>query len=91
MSKNGHLLTISQRLLWPTLPLVKEWPAQWLALLQEMDRDYMQEALKGVSVGRNVVHGDDLLFIHSAEPLEGHPRLTLARTKGEIKEGKVHW
>jgi hypothetical protein len=75
---------------WPTLPLVREWPAQWLALLQDMDRDYMRRALSGVSVGQKAVRGEEVVFLHSAETEDGETRLMLSMTKGEIMKGKAH-
>jgi hypothetical protein len=48
--KDQLLTTDSHRLLWPTFPLVKEWPAQWLASLQDMDRHCMRNVLSDISV-----------------------------------------
>lgn len=78
-------------LLWPNLPLLTEWPAQWLSLLQDMDKNTMQENLRGTSVGQNCVHGEELLFLSSTKASEEtSPRLTLSRTWGEVEKGKDH-
>ena len=78
-------------LLWPTLPLLTERPAQWLSLLQDMDKDTMQEELRGTSVGQHCVRGEDLLFLSSTRASEETPpRLILSRTWGEVEKGKGH-
>jgi hypothetical protein len=32
-------------LAWPALPLVKEWPAQWIGLVSGLDRAILEDAV----------------------------------------------
>jgi hypothetical protein len=79
-------------LLWPTLPLLTEWPAQWLSLLQDIDKDTLREALKGTSVGQHEVRGEELFFLSSTKESEETrpPRLIISRAQGEVRKGVDH-
>lgn len=52
-------------LLWPTLPLIAEWPAQWIGLASILDRDIVANAVQETSVGQNKVHSDTAVFLAS--------------------------
>jgi hypothetical protein len=85
------LLTILL-LLWPTLPLLSEWPAQWLGLVVGLSPARVQEAVEGTSVGRNEAGREMLVWMRSGggDVLEGRPWLTLSREKGRVRMGREH-
>lgn len=78
-------------LFWPSLPLLGEWPAQWLGLTGEVGEGMAQQALRGTSVGQNAVKGGERLFLTSRHKENGSRHLVLTVEKGEIANGKVHW
>ncbi|CZR55451.1 uncharacterized protein PAC_05339 [Phialocephala subalpina] len=43
---------------WSPLPLLGEWPAQWLYLLNEFDKEELRGGLEGTSLGNGTVRGD---------------------------------
>lgn len=47
----------------PVLPLIREWPAQWIGLLFELD--LVDDALHGTSTGSNHIGGEIMLHMTS--------------------------
>jgi len=79
-------------LFWPTLPLVTEWPAQWLGLVCGISPAKVQEAVEGTSAGKNEVKGDVWVYLSSGggDMMEGNPYLILSPKKGRVRTGKSH-
>lgn len=54
---------------WPALPLLTEWPAQWLYLSaggsasRGLEREVVKEATKGTGSGQGKARGDRMLFL----------------------------
>jgi hypothetical protein len=48
---------------WPGLPLIREWPAQWIGLVSELDLVELDDALHGTSTGSNHILGEIMLHI----------------------------
>jgi hypothetical protein len=81
----------------PVLPLVTEWPAQWLGLVYGLNPSKVQEIVEGTSAGRNAArdHGEERgtwvwLGSEGGEALEGCPYLVLSPEKGRVRIGKGH-
>ena len=53
---------------WPMLPLVTEWPAQWLALSVGLDKTALLDAAGATSTGKNAVRSDVVLLLENAGP-----------------------
>ncbi len=51
--------------LWPTLPPVTEWPAQWLGIVEGLERTVVVEAVKGTSAGQNAAESNEIVFMAS--------------------------
>ena len=49
-------------ILWPTVPLVSEWPAQWLALTTGIPASSISVAVDATSTGRSHVQGNMTVF-----------------------------
>lgn len=79
-------------LFWPTLPLVGEWPAQWLGLIYGLSPGKVQEAVEGTSVGRNEAGGRVRVWLGSGggDVLEGRPWLMLGEDQGRVRMGRGH-
>jgi hypothetical protein len=55
-------------LLWKPLPLLGEWPGQWLLLASGLDRRIVAGNLKGVSAGGGRASGDTTVWLVSSDP-----------------------
>lgn len=77
-------------LFWPGLPLITEWPAQWLGIVNSGD-EMVKEVLRGTSVGENAARGGGggKVFL-STESSEGGCKLKLLRERGVIEKGVPH-
>lgn len=53
-------------LLWTPLPLLSEWPGQWLALASRLDTSTIRGNLKGVSIGKGRVSGETMVWLASS-------------------------
>ena len=71
-------------LVWPSLPLVGEWPAQWLGLARGVDGEIVQRSLRGTSVGQNAAQGGDRLFLVSQHKVNGSNSLVFSTEHGDI-------
>jgi len=69
---------------WGALPLVKEWPAQWINLVSQLDKEMLMESLEGTSTGGNFVTGNARVFICSMRRYDQLPRLILSTSPGYI-------
>jgi hypothetical protein len=65
---------------WPVLPLISEWPAQWIALVQDLDYTTLQHETSCTSSGRGEVTGETRVFLSSANVDGGQLRLSRATT-----------
>ncbi|MCJ1394154.1 hypothetical protein MMC18_007032 [Xylographa bjoerkii] len=76
---------------WSPLPLLGEWPAQWLSLLNEFDKGGMGKSLEGTSVGGNAATGQTTVFL-SSERVEGVGtfHLVLSTESGKVGVGRDH-
>jgi hypothetical protein len=75
----------------PVLPLIREWPAQWIGYASELDLVGLDDALQGTSTGSNHVLGEIMLHITSSKRNgEQVPRLRLSPVKGGLEAGKNH-
>ncbi|OBT38767.1 hypothetical protein VE00_10834 [Pseudogymnoascus sp. WSF 3629] len=78
-------------LLWPALPLLGEWPAQWLGLTSEADGRMVQKTLRGTTVGHNSARdGSDRLFLISSQRGPRGLKLAFSAEKGHIITGQEH-
>jgi hypothetical protein len=86
---------------WLSLPLLTEWPAQWLGLSDALDRQMVLRCVEGTSTGEGKVrfYGKAWLFSEhrSTEELGGDtgnvagaPRLRLAQSSGSVSKGQRH-
>jgi hypothetical protein len=86
----------------PILPLVSEWPAQWLGLVYGLSPSKVQEVVEGTSAGRNATEdciwgrGEDgkegwvWLGSGGGDVVEGCPYLILSPEKGRVRMGRNH-
>jgi hypothetical protein len=79
-------------LLFPILPLITEWPAQWLGLMYGVSPSKVQEAVDGTSVGKNAAKGDVWVYLSSwgGDMMEENPYLVLNPDKGRVRMGRRH-
>jgi hypothetical protein len=79
-------------LLVPTLPLISEWPAQWLGIVGSLDRDEIAAAVEGTSGGQNWVQRSLHVYLTSQENTEigKPPVLRLTKTAGGLQAGVRH-
>lgn len=77
----------------PVLPLVTDWPAQWLSLLSGAENVSVEHDLKLSSTGRKRAAGSLLLYLKSCND-EGRsnemPVLRLVTDKDKVSYGKLH-
>ena len=66
-------------ILWPTLPLVTEWPAQWLALVEGLEKSVVGDAVKGSSAGQNAIESKEVVFLATQKGLRDDLRLSRVR------------
>jgi hypothetical protein len=52
--------------LWRPLPLLSEWPGQWLLLASDLDRSTIRGNLKGVSTGKGRANGETMVWLASS-------------------------
>ncbi|KAF9773337.1 hypothetical protein IL306_008870 [Fusarium sp. DS 682] len=64
-------------IIWPRPPLLTEWPAQWLALAEGLDKALVKEAVKGGAT-EVVVESEMVAFLSTEESNELH--LTCVRS-----------
>jgi hypothetical protein len=85
-------LFILALLFFPILPLITEWPAQWLGLMYGVSPSKVQEAVDGTSVGKNVAKGDVWVYLSSwgRDMMEGNPYLVLNPENGRVRMGRCH-
>ena len=85
-------LFILALLFFPILPLITEWPAQWLGLMYGVSPSKVQEAVDGTSVGKNAAKGDVWVYLGSwgGDMMEGNPYLVLNPEKGRVRMGRCH-
>jgi hypothetical protein len=77
---------------WPALPLLGEWPAQWLGLMDGTSRDLVREAITGTSVGQGAVRSDVWVYLSSSRAEVGcPPRLQLSTNKGQLERKCDHF
>jgi hypothetical protein len=81
----------------PVLPLVTEWPAQWLGLVYGLSPSRVQEVVEGTSAGKNSAKDsgdmkDTWVWLGSGggDMLEGCPYLILSTEKGQVRIGRGH-
>jgi hypothetical protein len=86
----------------PVLPLVMEWPAQWLGLVYSLSPSKTQEAVEGTSAGRNSAKDSNWgqgqegkegwvsLSSGGGDVVEGCPYLILSPEKGRVRMGRNH-
>jgi len=86
----------------PVLPLVTEWPAQWLGLVYGLSPSKIQEVVEGTSAGRNAAKQsnggqreegrDGWVWLGSGggDVVEGCPYLILCPEKGRVRMGRNH-
>jgi hypothetical protein len=76
----------------PVLPLIGEWPAQWLGIVGGLDREEIEAMVEGASTGQNAVREAWTVYLSSGEsPDFGRaPGLRLARTKGVLRDVERH-
>jgi hypothetical protein len=86
----------------PVLPLVTEWPAQWLGLVYGLSPSKVQAAVEGTSAGRNAAkdsnwgqcterkEGQVWLSSGGGDVIEGCPYLILSPEKGMVRMGRNH-
>jgi hypothetical protein len=78
-------------LFWSALPLLGEWSAQWVGLMDGVNRDMVREAIAGTSVGQGVVKSDLRVYLSSSrEHDSGTVRLVLSTSKGEVERNCDH-
>jgi len=89
-------------LFFPVLPLVSEWPAQWLGLVYGLSPSKVQEVVEGTSAGRNAAkdciwgQGEEgkegwvWLGSGGGDVVEGCPLLILSPEKGRVRMGRSH-
>ena len=65
--------------LWTTLPLVTEWPAQWLGIVEGLERSVVAEAVKGTSAGQNAAESSEVVFMTSPSGPGGDLMLSQVR------------
>jgi predicted benzoate:H+ symporter BenE len=65
-------------IIWPRLPLLTEWPAQWLALVEGLDKTVVKEAVKDGATGISV-ESKTVVFLSSSAEEGGELRLICAR------------
>ncbi|KAH7224413.1 uncharacterized protein BKA55DRAFT_584572 [Fusarium redolens] len=65
-------------IIWPRLPLLTEWPAQWLALGKGLDKTIIKEVAKDGATGSSV-KSKVVVFLSSSTEERGELRLTCAR------------
>jgi hypothetical protein len=74
-------------ILLPCLPLLKDWPAQWIGLVSGLDKRVVDETISGTSAGGQRALGKTLVYIPSARR-EGRPqRLEFSTTRGKVEKG----
>ncbi|KAF4337597.1 hypothetical protein FBEOM_8525 [Fusarium beomiforme] len=56
-------------IIWPRLPLLTEWPAQWLALAEGLNRTLVKETVKG-GANEAITESEILMFLSSTEDNE---------------------
>jgi hypothetical protein len=71
-------------------PLVKEWPAQWINLVSQLDKEILMNSLEGTSTGENSVTGNTRVFICSMTRHGQPPRLVLSTSPGDIDRDVYH-
>lgn len=83
------LLTLAL-LFFPILPLIIEWPAQWLGMMYGVSPSKVQEAVDGTSMGKNAAKGDVWVYLSSwgEDMMEGNPCLVLNPEKGRVRMGR---
>ena len=86
----------------PVLPLVTEWPAQWLGLVYGLSPSKVQEVVEGTSAGRNSAKDNNWgqgtggregwvwLGSGGGDVAEGCPYLILSPEKGRVRIGRNH-
>jgi hypothetical protein len=75
---------------WNALPLVKEWPAQWISLVSQLDKEFLTDSLEGTSTGESWVTGNTRVFICSMKRHGQPPRLILSTSRGDIDRDVDH-
>ncbi len=53
-------------LLWRPLPLLSEWPGQWLVLASGLERSSIHGNLKGASIGKGRMNGETMVWLTSS-------------------------
>lgn len=72
---------------WPTLPLVSEWPAQWISLTHKMDSGIINRAVKGTG---NAIGGGEHVYLSSSFTEGDVPQLVIKTERGEVLKGIWH-
>lgn len=66
-------------IVWPRLPLLTEWPVQWLALAEGLDHAVVKEAVKG-GVTASSVESSAVVFLSLSHGGSNEVRLTGVRS-----------
>lgn len=81
-------------ILGPRMPLLSEWPAQWIGLTAELPARDVIAAVAGTSMGQNHVRGQTEVFLSSV-PVQQGVYLRLTKTQGRLSRVpstcKVRW
>lgn len=75
-------------LFWRPLPLLGEWPAQWLCLLNDFDKEELKNGLEGTGVGKGKVGGyigETRVWL--SERYGGGGEMRLETVRGSVKGG----
>jgi hypothetical protein len=70
----------------PCLPLIKDWPAQWIGLVSGLDKLIVEETISGTSVGGQRALGKTVVYISSARREGRPPSLEFSTTCGKVEK-----